>query len=407
MSGRMVTLSDIAEVRVGRQRSPKNHIGADMRKYLRAANVSWDGLKLDDVKSMNFDAKEMELYHLQRGDILLSEASGSPKEVGKPAIWNDEIQNCAFQNTLIRVRPHSVEPRYLLHYFHQQASDGAFARGSRGVGIHHLGQATLSRWQVPLPAVDEQQRIAEILDIGDRQRVARRHALALLDALAQSIFLELFGDLSKRTTRWNRVRMGSFLAAIESGSSPTCLNRAASPTELGVLKLGAVTRCVYMQDENKAIPPGTGVDDRDLVRPGDLLFSRKNTPDLVAASAYVRQTRPGLLLPDLIFRLVPRDDARVDKVYLHGLLTFPAKRKELQQLASGSAASMSNISKAKLLDFECEIPPLDLQLLYASRIDALENALRNHQAHLTQLDALFASLQHRAFRGELFDSPAA
>ena len=57
-----------------------------MHKYLRAANVSWDGLKLDDVKSMNFGAAEMEYYRLRRGDILLSEASGSLKEVGKPAI---------------------------------------------------------------------------------------------------------------------------------------------------------------------------------------------------------------------------------------------------------------------------------------------------------------------------------
>src|ERR1700722_17982699 len=84
-------LSDIAEVRLGRQRSPKNHIGDQMRPYLRAANVGWSGLLLDDVKKMNFTDAEMKTYRLLPGDIVLSEASGSPGEVGKPALWNAEI----------------------------------------------------------------------------------------------------------------------------------------------------------------------------------------------------------------------------------------------------------------------------------------------------------------------------
>lgn len=59
-----------------------------MRPYVRAANVGWSGLKLDDVKEMNFTDAEMDTYRLMAGDLLLGEASGSATEVGKPAIWN-------------------------------------------------------------------------------------------------------------------------------------------------------------------------------------------------------------------------------------------------------------------------------------------------------------------------------
>lgn len=192
---KMVELEAIAEVRLGRQRSPKNHSGPNNRKYLRAANVGWDGLKLDDVKTMNFTDAEMKTYGLEVGDLLLNEASGSPNEVGKPAIWMGEIEDCAFQNTLLRVRPTDrVDPRYLLHYLHEQAVTAAFARGSRGVGIHHLGREALSKWPVPLPPLDEQRRIAAILDQADAVRKKRWAVLRHLDDLRTSVFSGMFGD---------------------------------------------------------------------------------------------------------------------------------------------------------------------------------------------------------------------
>src|SRR4051794_9538680 len=94
-------LADIAEVRLGRQRSPKNATGARMRPYLRAANVTWAGLSLTDVNTMAFTEDESETYELRAGDLLLGEASGSPSEVGKPGQYRGEIDGCCFQNTLL------------------------------------------------------------------------------------------------------------------------------------------------------------------------------------------------------------------------------------------------------------------------------------------------------------------
>ena len=159
-----VPLSEIAEVRLGRQRSPKRAVGPNMRPYMRAANVTWKGISLHDVKEMDFTPEEFETYALRRGDLLLSEASGSASEVGKPAVWNDEVPDCCFQNTLIRVRaPGPLVPFLHLH-FYKDALTGEFARASRGVGIHHLGAKTLSEWEIHLPPRDEQRRIVETVD---------------------------------------------------------------------------------------------------------------------------------------------------------------------------------------------------------------------------------------------------
>jgi type I restriction enzyme, S subunit len=159
-----VRLADVAEVRLGRQRSPKNHSGPNMRPYLRAANVTWSGLNLSDVKSMNFSPSEAETYALRVGDVLLSEASGSADEVGKPAVWRGEIDGCCFQNTLIRVRSHGPNPDYLHKVFLRDALTGKFGEAAPGVGIRHLGSSRLSEWLVPVPTRDEQQRIVTELE---------------------------------------------------------------------------------------------------------------------------------------------------------------------------------------------------------------------------------------------------
>ena len=109
-----------------------------MVPYLRAANVTWDGLDLSDVKSMNFTPQEQEIYRLRHGDVVLGEASGSPHEVGKPAIWRNDLDGCCFQNTLLRVRPNTkvVSSEFLRYLFlcvlcAHRGIRGSIARGRR------------------------------------------------------------------------------------------------------------------------------------------------------------------------------------------------------------------------------------------------------------------------------------
>lgn len=160
MHGRSVLLSHISDIRLGRQRSPQNHAGPRMRPYLRAANVTWDGLDLSDVNEMNFSDAETATFRLEPEDILVVEASGSRTEVGRVAIWNGELAECCFQNTLVRVRAHAdVLPRFLYVVLSFAASIGAFGKAANGIGIHHLGAAKLAAWPIMLPNLDEQERI--------------------------------------------------------------------------------------------------------------------------------------------------------------------------------------------------------------------------------------------------------
>lgn len=160
----MKRLDSIANVQLGRQRSPQHHKGPNMRPYLRAANVTWKGLDVTDVTQMNFTDEEMKTYRLVVGDILVNEASGSASEVGKAVIFRGEIDDCGFQNHLIRVRVKEVGLLYLHHFLVHNAVSGAYVRESQGVGINHLGKAKLAAWPVPVPPLVEQEEIVEILE---------------------------------------------------------------------------------------------------------------------------------------------------------------------------------------------------------------------------------------------------
>ena len=300
-------------------------------------------------------------------------------------------------------RSERANPDYLRQVLIGDPFHNQFMNTVAGVGgsLLRARPAHVAKIEIPLPPLVEQRRIAEVLDKAEALRAKRRAALAQLDSLTQSLFLDLFGDPVANSKKWDRRPFSELLEAIDSGWSPVCLDRPVTGDEWGILKLGAVTRCVYNALENKALPANEEPDPSLEVKAGDLLFTRKNTYELVAACAFVRATPPKLMMSDLIFRLRTKANAPVNKVFLQNLLVYPSKRSAIQKLASGSSGSMPNISKARLLTVPIELPPFDLQREFARRVTAVEKLKTAQRAALSELDALFASLQHRAFRGEL------
>lgn len=371
---------------------------------LRMNNVSAAGrMNFDKQRRVGADDKQLRTFSLVPGDVLFN-ATNSAEMVGKTALFTGREEPVVFSNHFLRLRcePATLDPAYLARWLTLQFERRVFEHGCRRwVNQATYDKPTLLGLRLPLPPIEEQRRIAAVLDQADELRANRRAALALLDTLTEAIFLDMFGDPMANTRGWDRVPMRSAIERIESGNSPVCLPHPPTPGEWGVLKLGAVTTARYRDTQSKALPLGSPYDPSDEVHSGDLLFSRKNTLDLVGASAYVWSTRPRLLLSDLIFRLVPSPHRIIHPVYLHQLLTYGPKRREVQRLAGGSAGSMPNISKARLLEFPIEVPPISLQETFAGAAGRIEQQRVHRLRAEATNDELFASLQQRAFRGEL------
>ena len=270
---------------------------------------------------------------------------------------------------------------------------------TRGTGVPTLNRNLVHVIPILVPPLQEQQRIAAILDKADAVRRKRSHAIQLTEELLRATFLDMFGDPVTNSKGWEVKSLGNLVTDIESGWSPNCDSREAEFDEWGILKLGSVTWGHFNPSENKALLPDTVPRPELEVKPGDLLFSRKNTYELVGASAFVHSSRPKLLIPDLIFRLRLLDT--VNPVYIWQALSQKTMRVELSKLASGSSGSMPNISKARLRTLRLPVPPLELQSKY-HRIATVFWRKQNHLKESSELfQNLFNSLLHRAFTGEL------
>jgi type I restriction enzyme, S subunit len=400
---KMVVFSSIRDVcelvTDGTHYTPKN-VGAGF-PFLTVKDIKDDHL---DLKTCSFISEEdyIEACNGNSSPHPLDVLFSKDGTVGKVHVVKTEEPFAVLSSiAILRPKIDVIDSNYLGYTLKSPLVLDQAIRRKTGSAIRRIILADLSSVKIPLPPIDQQKRIAAILDKAEELRRLRRQSIEQLDILSRSIFIEMFGDPVTNPKGWNRFIFSDLISKIESGHSPNCLDRPKTDQEWGVLKLGAVTWCDYNQSENKALPPHEKPHLELEVKVGDLLFVRKNTYELVAASVLVRSTMPKLLLPDLIFRLRLNSDALINSCFLHKLLINPSKRREIQKLASGAASSMPNISKAKLYSVLIEVPPLSLQQEFAQRIEAIEHLKSQHRESLAQLDKLFASLQHRAFRGEL------
>lgn len=241
----------------------------------------------------------------------------------------------------------------------------------------------------------EQQEIAAVLDKLTGLISLRKQQLAKLDELVKSRFVEMFGDPAANTMSWDRVPLSVCLDSIENGKSFVCGATARIGNQPALLKLSAATYGVYRPEENKAILDETQFVEDAEVKNSDLLFTRKNTPELVGMCAFVYDTPSRLMMPDLIFRLNTTDQC--DKIFLWKLINHELFRSSIQAIATGSAKSMSNISKERLLHLEIILPPLKDQHQFASFVTQVDQSKSTIQQSLAQLETLKKSLMQQYF----------
>lgn len=288
-----------------------------------------------------------------------------------------------------------VDPDYL--YFALKSVISELESKTHGSTMKHVVRGDFEDTRVRIPSLDEQRRIVDLLSRAEGIVRLRREAQAKAQAIIPALFVDMFGDPATNPKGWSVLPLGELLSAIDSGRSPKCHDRPRGCNEWGVLRLGAVTYCEYQDGEHKALPDDLEPDPSIEVATGDLLLSRKNTAELVGASAYVWSTAGRMLLPDLIFRLRIADPTKVAPVYLWKLLTSKSKRQALARLATGSAGSMPNISKERLRTLSVELPPLELQARFSERVRQLRSIEVQQNDALKKAEAAFHSLLARSF----------
>lgn len=371
-------------------------------RVVRLQNIG-DGFFVDEhahISEDHFDA--LQKHEVAAGDLLvaslgevLPRACLAPNWLGAAIVKAD----------CIRVRlSDQVDSRWVL-YALQRASVRSWAEQHRhGIGRPRLGLEMIRQIPIPLPQLDEQRRIVDILEDHlshlDAAGAWLTSAAGRVQALQRSSLDLHFGTDGGDVL----VPLDELVQDITAGKSFGGSNAPAGPDEWGIIKVSAMTWGRFDPDENKAVP-ANHVDPRFEIRQGDLLVSRANTSEYVGASVLVESVRPRLILSDKSLRVIPRAGTRAD--WLWRALQAPTARRQISALATGTKDSMRNISQASLR--QVLLPKIDPvgQAEAVARFDevraSVDHLTDQLQRQERRLSLLRQALLEAAFSGCLTD----
>jgi type I restriction enzyme S subunit len=254
-----------------------------------------------------------------------------------------------------------------------------------GIAQQNFGPSHLKAIQITLPSLTEQRRIAGILDKAEALRAKRRVALSKIDILPQAVFLELFGDPFSNPRGWPVFPLSDISEATQGVQIPRDAQREEA-TE-------GYERYLYINDfysdGNPKYVPNRYPTKR--VTRENLIMANTGSPGRVFKG------RPGILSNNLF--KITFDTTKISTVFFYHFLASDFFQHHLQ--AQMKQGIQSHLGHKTFGAQKLPLPPIELQCEFARRVSAVEKLKAAHRASLAKLEALFASLQHGAFRGEL------
>jgi type I restriction enzyme S subunit len=361
--------------------------------YVTAKHVKPEGLTFFEDPWFVSEADHAAIYSRcdpKKGDVLYIKDGAT---TGIAALNNYDFPFSMLSSVaLLRPKPHLCEPRFLCWWLNSPLSKEKFIGQMGGAAIKRLTLSKIKRFEIPLPPLAEQRRIAEVLDRAEALRAKRRAALAQLDSLTQSLFLDLFGDPVMNRKGFPVFRMGDVCDVrdgthdspkyVSEGGYPLVTSKNLSGGFVDLSDVNLISEADYIQINKRS-----KVDRGDIIMP---MIGTIGSPVLV-------EDEPRFAIKNVA--LIKFTEASPSPILVRHLLSCSYFDHIVGQKNRGGTQKF--VSLGDLRSFPLPLPPIALQREFARRVTAVEALKTAQRASLAELDALFATLQHRAFKGEL------
>jgi type I restriction enzyme S subunit len=366
---------------------------------------------LDDVAYVNPpETAEGRRTLVQSGDVLLSITA----DLGRTAVVPEEIGDAYINQHLAILRVKGVEPRFLSAFLSSPFGQTQIQGRNRGGVKAGLNFDDINSFTIPLPPLPEQRRIAEILDRAEALRAQRRAAIAQLDELTQAIFIDMFGDLDTHLNS-RQLPKGWKVDAVADICAPRPYSCVGGPfgselTQADYVDVPGIpvvrgqnlsSNGMFIFEEGFVFVSESKANElhRNTAERGDVMVSQRGAR-LAGQVAYIPLTSkfPRYVVSQSQMKISP-DLNRVHPFYLVHYFQSPQAIRimEAQTISTG----VPHINLGILRKFKVVVPPLELQSSFAARITAISKLRSAYRTSLAELDALFGTLQNRAFCGEL------
>jgi len=291
-------------------------------------------------------------------------------------------------------KPDRIHAKFLYHWLRRHRP--YLESLGNGATFKEVSKAVVSRIEIALPPLPDQRRIADVLDRTEALRAKRRATLGQLDTLTQFIFLEMFGDPATNPKGWSVAPLAE-LCTIAGEYGAGVASKEYDPGLPRYVRITDVTGSGDLNEDAVSPAGAKRLWEGYLLSPGDVLFARSGA---TVGKTYIhRQSHGSCVFAGYLIRFRPRAELLLPE-FLFQYTRMPAYRQWVT--ARQRVVAQPNINARQYgQDLQIPLPPMALQGAFADRIAAIETLKGTQRASLAELDTLFASLQHRAFRGEL------
>ncbi|MCR9297077.1 MAG: restriction endonuclease subunit S [bacterium] len=298
---------------------------------------------------------------------------------------------------VIKPNPNALDSGYLFHWVKTPQFVADMVRKSTGANYPAVSDRIIFESAIPLPPLFEQKRIAEILDRAEALRSGRRAALALLDELTQSIFLDMFGDPVGNPKRWEMKSLQDAGVETKTGPFGSLLHKSDYITN-GVPLINPKHmvdgRVEHTGDETVSEEKARKLSAYRL-KDGDILMARRGE---MGRCVVVKSHQEGWLCGTGSFFIRAPESVYLSE-FLELALSSEPMRKHLENLSG--RAIMPSLSGNQIKSLRLPLPPIEIQHSFVAKLEKQKAIVDAQRRHLNTMDTFFASLQQRAFRGEL------
>jgi len=350
-----------------------------------------DKINLSDVEASKF--------LLKKGDLLLNRTSLKLDGVGKSSVFIGENENYIFDCSIIKVRINQklADSKYVMKFLNSKYGKNQIRRIAKTVTISTINQPDLLSLNIPVPPLEIQCQIIDILEQAETTKHLREESDELTQRFLQSVFINMFGDPMKNEKGWEIVRFGE-ICGITSGHGFKYSEYSNEGVKL--LRINNVTFGQIVWDQIAFLPDNYIQDYAKLVlKEGDILIAL-NRPILG------NQLKIGLMKtvdsPAILYQRVGRVDHNNDKVnpiFLYQFMRTTYFLNELSARLSGS--DQPYINPTEMVKITLPLPPLPLQQEFAQIVERVEALCECQRQSASEINLLFEGLMQKAFTGEL------
>jgi type I restriction enzyme S subunit len=287
-----------------------------------------------------------------------------------------------------------VDRRFLLHFLRQPQMVDYASSKTTGANLPRLSPAALGEFEIPLPPLSEQKRIADILDKADAIRRKRQEALEIARVTTSSLFHQEFGDPIFNPKEWNVVALGDVSHKITDGVhfKPTYTNEG-----IPFISVRDITTGHLRFDDTKYVSAEAHAEYIKRCHPekGDVLLTKVGAT--YGRPALVNTDRPFSIYVSVA--LIKPDRRKIDPMFLKEVLASSESKRQADRAVKG--AGVPDLHLVEIRQFKIPLPPLDIQEAFVTKTRAIHAIEEKLQAAMGEHNHLFNSLIQRAFTGNL------